>query len=162
MMLKYFSWGDIKGRNKNGNYSYDFIPDNYNGGYSGSGHTLTRDIPQGDATYDAVRANMGSPWKMPTRDQANELINNTTSTWTTINNVNGKKFISKTDSSKYIFLPAGGICNYENLEETGSTGRYLLTKYYNLEYSYILYFSSTVPVTGENHRFYGQSVRAIN
>ena len=35
---------------------------------------------------------MGSPWKMPTYNQANELINNTTSTWTTINGVNGRKF----------------------------------------------------------------------
>ena len=45
---------------------------------------------------------------MFTYDQGDELIDNTTSTWTTINEVNGRKFINKTDDSKYVFLPAGG------------------------------------------------------
>ena len=45
---------------------------------------------------------------MFTKTQGQELIDHTTSTWTTINGVNGRKFTSKTDSSKYIFLPAGG------------------------------------------------------
>ena len=45
---------------------------------------------------------------MFTKDQGKELIDNTTSVWTTINGVNGRKFISKTNTSKYIFLPAGG------------------------------------------------------
>ena len=52
---------------------------------------------------------MGSPWKMFTQAQGQELIDGTNSTWTTINGVNGRKFTSKTDSSKYIFLPAGGF-----------------------------------------------------
>lgn len=45
---------------------------------------------------------------MPTREQLIELIANTTYEWTSINGVNGGKFTSKTDSSKYIFLPAAG------------------------------------------------------
>ena len=46
---------------------------------------------------------------MPTNDQGQELIDNTTSEWVTINEVKGRKFTNKTDTSKYIFLPAGGL-----------------------------------------------------
>src|SRR5574344_1810477 len=48
---------------------------------------------------------------MFTKTQGQELIDNTTSEWTTINGVNGRKFINKSDSNKYIFLPAGGTRN---------------------------------------------------
>ena len=56
-----------------------------------------------------LEKNMGKPWMMFTKEQAQELIDNTTYEWTTINGVNGRKFTSKTDSSKYIFLPAAGV-----------------------------------------------------
>ena len=89
-------------KNKNGNGSYSFSSDNYNAGKCGLGHTLSGDIPQGNATYDAARKNMGEPWMMFTKDQGQELIDNTTSEWTTVNGVNGRKFTSKADSSKLI------------------------------------------------------------
>ena len=104
--------------------SYSFSESNYNAGKCGSGHTLSGDIPQGNATYDAARKNMGEPWMMFTKDQGQELIDNTTSEWTSINGVNGRKFTSKTDSSKYIFLPSGGFCDYTSLHNAGSNGCY--------------------------------------
>ena len=61
---------------------------------------------------------------MFTQDQGQELIDNTTSTWTTINGVNGRKFISKTDSSKYIFLPAGGWWDQTILTSAETVGEY--------------------------------------
>ena len=47
---------------------------------------------------------------MFTKEQGQELMNldNTVSEWTSLNGVSGRKFLNKTDSSKYIFLPAGG------------------------------------------------------
>ena len=62
-------------KNKNGNGSYAFTQSNYNAGLCGSGHTLNKDIPQGDPTYDAARRNMGEPWMMFTYNQGQELIN---------------------------------------------------------------------------------------
>ena len=105
---KYFSWGDVVGQNKNGSGLYDFSEDNYNAGKCGKGHNLTGNIQQGNATYDAATANMGSPWKMPTIDQYQELINDTNHTWTSINGAAGWKLINKTDSTKYIFFPISG------------------------------------------------------
>ena len=74
-LLEYFSWGDIIGQNKNGSGSYSFSDANYNAGKCGKGYSLTGDIPQGNSTYDAATANMGSLFKMPTKEQCQELIN---------------------------------------------------------------------------------------
>ena len=41
--------------------------------------------------------------------QVQTLINGTNRIWTTMNGVNGAKFTSKTDSTKYIFIPAAGL-----------------------------------------------------
>ena len=159
---KYFSWGDIIGQNKNGSGSYSFSEDNYNAGVCGSGHTLRDgDIPQGNATYDAARANMGSPWKMFTQAQGQELIDGTNSTWTTINGVNGRKFTSKTDSSKYIFLPAGGVWNETNNNWIGSEGNFWTTMLGGLSQPFWMCSSSYVlDLRAGNIRLYGYSVRA--
>jgi len=57
---------------------------------------------------DAAHVNMGGDWHMPTPAQINELLSNTTNTWTTQDGVNGRLFTSKTDTSKSLFIPAAG------------------------------------------------------
>ena len=57
--------------------------------------------PEFDAAYKATNGIA----RMPTNIEWDELINNTTGTSATINGVNGYKFTSKTDESKYIFIP---------------------------------------------------------
>ena len=66
-------------------------------------------------SVDTARQVMGELWRMPTSAEYQELIDNTDYTWVENFNgsgVNGGKFTSKTDSSKYIFFPAAGW--YEN------------------------------------------------
>ena len=58
--------------------------------------------------YDAVRTNMGGDWRMPTKDDFQELLDNTDSEWVTINDVDGWKFTSRVDENKYIFMPFSG------------------------------------------------------
>ena len=62
-----------------------------------------------DLEDDAARFHMGGDWRMPTRTEIQELLDNTTNEW--FENFNGTgrkgyKFISKADTSKYIFIPA--------------------------------------------------------
>lgn len=58
--------------------------------------------------YDAAYKATEGIARMPTQPEFQELYDNTNKSWTTINSVNGMKFTSKTDSSKYIFIPAAG------------------------------------------------------
>ena len=58
-----------------------------------------------EAADDAASANWGGAWRMPTQEEQDELLNNCTWTWTTINGVAGYKVISKINGNS-IFLPA--------------------------------------------------------
>ena len=60
-----------------------------------------------DLSDDVARVKWGGSWRMPTLDEARELLNNTTSTWTSVNGVSGRRFMSKTNGNS-IFLPAAG------------------------------------------------------
>ena len=91
-----------------------------------------------------------------------ELIDHTTSTWTSINGVNGRKFTSKTDSSKYIFLPAGGYWCYMDYSLVGSDGNYWSTRYYNSDFTWYMYFSSNTIAMSDNDPIYGLSIRSIS
>ena len=66
-------------------------------------------------TEDAAHVNMGGGWRMPTYDDAQELIDNTVGAMTTINGITGCKF-SKTINGieRYIFIPFGGRNNDGN------------------------------------------------
>ena len=76
----------------------------------------------GNATYDAARANWGSTWRMPTKAEMQELLNNCTWTWTTQNGVNGMRVTGSNGNS--IFLPAAGDRYGSSLYHDGSRGNY--------------------------------------
>ena len=61
--------------------------------------------------YDAATQIMGSDWRMPTETDLQEMISNTSVGWVKDFNgsgVNGWQFVSRADTSKYIFMPAAG------------------------------------------------------
>ena len=62
-----------------------------------------------EASDDAATANYGG--RMPTQEDWNELIANTTQRWATLNGVVGMLFTSTLNGEK-IFLPAAGTKNY--------------------------------------------------
>ena len=97
---------------------------------------------------------------MPTKDQCQELIDNTLSGWITT----GYKFISKVDTSKYIYLPAAGFWSNTNYDVVAEHGIYWLTTWYQSSTTHVweLYFYSGYLRISENpNRDYGFSIRAI-
>ena len=75
-----------------------------------------------DSEDDAATANWGGKWRMPTRTEYQELIDNCTWIWTTEDSVNGYKVIGKNRNS--IFLPAGGFVIGDIYDSVGSRGCY--------------------------------------
>lgn len=57
---------------------------------------------------DAANKLLGDSWRIPTTDQINELITGCNWTWSTMGGTSGYKVSSKTDATKYIFLPVTG------------------------------------------------------
>ena len=57
--------------------------------------------------YDAAHVHLGGNWHIPTSEQFQELLACTDSEWISLDGINGRKFISKTNGNS-IFIPAAG------------------------------------------------------
>ena len=171
----YFQWGDIEDKTnsdcrwktyKHCNGSYNkltkYCVDNEYGPFG----TVDNKITLG--TEDDIAAQiMGGDWRMPTKDDFQELLDNTDSEWIeNYNNsgVNGRKLTSKTDISKYIFIPASGDRAGSSFRYQGDRGSFwsssLLTA--NPYYAYVLYFySDRIFASYYDYRCYGFVVRGV-
>ena len=90
---------------------------NSNGEFIGDNKTIL------ELYDDAVNANWGGDWRMPTKEDQDELRTECTWTWTTQNGVNGYKVTSKTNGNS-IFLPAAGYRYDSDLYRAGYYGSY--------------------------------------
>lgn len=163
----YFSWGNIIGHTSSNGSTFD---DGYDWGSSTNGapynttpgYSLTGNIGTGDATHDAAQANLGYDWRLPTKEEFKELYDNTDSVWTTINGVNGRKFMKKGDNATYVFFPASGLGNGTSLSNRGSYGCYWSSSYNDSNDAYSMFFySSSVFPQYSIYRSYGFSVRGV-
>jgi len=156
----YFSWGNIVGHN-NGE-GYDFGTSNSGPYASTPGKQVSANIASNDAQHDAALALLGSPWRLPTKEEFKELYDNTDREWTTINGINGWKFMKKTDHSVFVFFPAAGLGRGTSINNVGSYGYFWSSSWYSADIAYYLYFSSSsVNPQNNNSRYYGFSVRAV-
>ena len=103
---------------------------------------------------------MKEPWMMFTYNQGKELIDNTTNEWTSINNVNGRKFTSNTNTSKYIFLPAAGSWNKETHEGTGTSALYY-TSTASFPFTHSMVVISSQVSLGVGDKYRGQPTRPV-
>lgn len=131
--------------------------------YDGDGNFIGDGKPTLDLADDAARANWGGQWVMPTYEDMRELLDNTTSEWTTINGINGRKFTSKTNGNS-IFLPAAGYRGGSSLRDQASDGYYWSSSVYPSDSNGArsLDFDSGGANTYDYHgRFFGFSVRPV-
>lgn len=144
----YYMWGETEGHAKDS--GYDFSNANYTSkGLNAISTNLT-------LAQDAANVRLGGGWRMPTKDEFQELYNNTKVTRTTINGVYGCKFTNMTDNSKYIFMPAAGLYNGSSLGNWGSRGWYWSSDAY-----YFNFYSSGSGTSYASNRYCGQSVRGV-
>ena len=164
----YFQFGDISG-NTNENaaaFSYeDTAPGEGGSILRGtdewalehlSGDTLTNET-------DAATVIMGSEWHLPTSAQIEELVENTDQEEVTVNGINGRKFINKKDSSKYIFIPASGYYDEGKFGNEGDSGDLWGCQVVNpfKYYAYGLHFYKDTCSLAECYRYYGYCARGV-
>ena len=156
----YFSWGNIVGHN-NGE-GYDFGTSNSGPYASTPGKQVSANIASNDAQHDAALALLGSPWRLPTKEEFQELYDNTDREWTTINGINGWKFMKKTDHSVFVFFPAAGYGYGTSVYYVGSVGYYWTSSWYSANNAcYVYFYSSGVDPQNYYYRYSGFSVRAV-
>ena len=108
----------------------------------------------------------GKPWDDDLEAEIKELLENTENEWITNFNgtgVNGRKFISKTDTSKYIFIPAAGYCSNGSEQYVGYYGNVWTSSLLNSNPNgaWYLGFGSDDCYMGDGYRYDGQSVRGV-
>ena len=163
----YFAWGETQPKDTYNWNTYQYCNGSYTTltkysntssyGYNGFTDNLTTLLPEDDA----ATANWGSDWRMPTEEEWQELLDNTTVTWTTQNGVNGRLFTASNGNS--LFLPAAG-CRYDSsLDRAGSYGYYWSSSLYTdyPYYAWRFHFNSGNYGVYYNNRYYGQSVRGV-
>ena len=163
----YFAWGETQPKDyydwstywycNGSNYTFTKYCDNSNYGYNGFTDNLTTLLPEDDA----ATANWGDGWRMPTKEEWQELYQNTPHTWTTQNGVYGRLFDASNGNS--LFLPAAGYHYGSSLGDAGSDGFYWsssLDTGYPSGAWYFYFYSGSSSVYG-SRRDYGKSVRAV-
>lgn len=136
----------------------------------------------GNPEYDAATANWGNGWRMPSRAEMQELVDNCTWTYTTLENVQGYRVTGPNGNS--IFLPLtgsimGSSCSGVTGNSTTPTGpsiywtaewseatSYLGTGHSDAWYLNLRAYNSSNPNqscwrVSSTYKFYGGQVRAV-
>ena len=125
-------------------------------GYVDGGGNLT-------SSHDAATANWGGTWRLPTKEECQELVDNCTWEWARVNGVGGVKVIGP--NGNCIFLPAAG-CRYGiMLCDAGIYGRFWSSTpdEYIYDYlTYFLYFYDGGESESRYERYYGMPVRPVS
>ena len=164
----YFAWGETQPKSTYDGSTYKWCNGSYN--------TLTKYCTNSDyGTYDgkstleladdAARAKWGGSWRMPTKEEQDELRYNCTWERTTQNGVEGCKVTSKKKgyTKNSIFLPAAGFRYDSSLYSAGSYGNYWSSSLTTDDPrdAWNVYFSSSNVYRGDDSRYYGFSVRPV-
>ena len=179
----FFSWGNIDGHNpiSTSAFDYDWGGVNaqepwYEGQPYGStpGNTLTGNIAVGE-DFDAARANLGAPWRMPTTGEYAELFANIryinadgtpidasqTNKLVTVNGVVGL-YLESTINGARLFFSCSGFGLGRSWDGRGSNGVYWSSTFGSSRDARRLYFSSGgVNPQSNSSRYYGFAVRPV-
>ena len=155
----YFAWGETEG------YTTEqvtlgvrvFNQDVYD---FGPAYLIKTDLT---LEQDAAHVNLGGNWRMPTKAEYQELLDNCNVVWTNDYNgtgIKGRTFTSKVNG-KSVFFPAAGNCSISSVNGVGSRGYYWSASWNSSSYAWILYFGSGSQYLDYDYRCYGYSVRGV-
>ena len=163
----YFAWGEVEPKTTYNWSTYKYCKGTletltkycYDSDYGKNGFTDNKTVL--DPEDDAATANWGGEWRMPTKAEQDELLNNCTWTWTTQKGVKGYKVVGPNGNS--IFLPAAGYMFEGTLYNAGSYGHYWSSSLYTVipGYAYYVHFYSVYVDWDGSNRYYGLTVRPV-
>lgn len=159
----YYAWGETTTKSvySHSNIKYDWELTAANTKYNqNDGKTVL------EAADDAAIANWGSPWRMPTLQDMQELVDNCTWEATSLNSVSGYKVTGKNGNT--IFFPAAGHYNDETLSKSGTHCDYWTstlenegTSTYSKAWDLTMSISRGAPKIDDDKRDMGLPIRPV-
>ncbi len=114
----------------------------------------------GNDSYDAARVAWGSSWRMPTKDEIDELVSSCNWVWTSYEGHLGMKVTGPNGNS--IFLPAAGYYHDSiGISAIEDTGRYWGSTMMNKKESIQLFFDHNNKFSVKDERYPGYSIRPV-
>ena len=154
----HFAWGETSTKDNYSEETYSHakvIRANYViAKYKGSDYSILL------AEDDAATAKWGGEWRMPTKEERDELYEYCNWEWTTKNGVEGYKVTSKQNGNS-IFLPLAGCIDGD---WTNTAYGFYWTSTVNTENTWNAYdinFTSSSVLMNDDVRVYGRSVRPV-
>ena len=152
----YFAWGETTGYTaeqvKSGVRQFDFAS------YKATGISADLMLEQ-----DAAHVNLGGNWRMPTKTECQELIDNCDSMWTDDYNGTGVKggiFTSNVNGNS-VFFPASGKAADRRMDGVGKRGVYWSASLIEVPNVWQLFFNSSTQSMSSSIGKYGCSVRGV-
>ena len=152
----YFAWGETTG------YTAEQVTAGVRA-FDEASYTASAISADLTLEQDAARANLGGNWRMPTKAEYQELLDNCNVVWTDDYNGTGAKgriFTSKINGN-LVFFPAAGYCWYSLVEKVGSESCDWSASWGSSSFAWRLRFNSWSQDMNANSRYYGYSVRAV-
>ena len=158
----YYAWGETSTKSTYNWNTYKYANGNFNKltkycSESDRGNNGFTDHLTTLQTGDDPAASWGSDWRMPSKDQWNELLENTTNKWTTQNGVEGRLFTAK--NGQTLFLPGWDSEDFVAGRGGSYWSRSLYTDLPSTAWS--LHFSSGGCHMGNGYRIDGFCVRPV-
>ncbi len=110
---------------------------------------------------DAAHVHFGDKWRMPTKEEMDELLNSCTWTWSSMNGVPGYKVTGT--NGHHLFLPAAGGWNDADYHGDGWGTVWTSSLHSTSDFgAYGLSFgSSSKDYSGDRGRYFGRPIRAV-
>ena len=175
----YYAWGEVKTKN---DYAWETYTRHTNGTYSNSNKKVfikycyanqadiywaseepVDNLTALESVDDVAIKILGGNWKMPNKEDFNELLDTTkvTNAWVTKNGVNGREFTSLINGNT-LFLPAAGYYDGSSVQTINTSGNYWSSNLINASYiGMSINFHSTAISKNANSRYRGCSIRPV-
>ena len=168
---QFFAWGETKSKSEYIWTTYTLLSD----GNNKDNARFTKynfDIKSGDVdglyrletSDDVADVIWSGGWRMPTKEELDELVSNCTWKWTKVDGVEGYQVSSKKSGleKNSIFLPAAGFYQKKSVLNRGARGCYWSASIGTYSHSACyLGFNSSLKRTYNEERYIGRSVRPV-
>lgn len=166
----YFAWGEVEPKIDYTEPNYKHVDIEISGDYTFYNYILPDGLSDISGTvHDAASVNWGSGWRMPTKLEMMELLENGDLILATYNGVDGARIVGPNGNS--IFLPFGGFRSEYGISGKGVDGYYWSSVTSDITYrdghSYVLsfyysaFYKEHYASISDEVRYFGLTIRGV-